>query len=474
MTLLEMIRASLRAKLDERAARQTEADAIVTTVETEGRSALTETEAAKLAEIRTALQACDAELATLKAREAEEVAAVEARQAAEAMAASIPTTPVVSNRGAAPSPGVGGAVVRTEARTYRPDVDPKGAQFLLDIGRRAMGDWEAAERLGRHMREERDLRGASIEARAAGTGAFAGLVVPQYLTDLVAPAAAAARPFANVCTHHDLPEKGMTVNISRITTATSAAAQASENTAVSETNIDDTLLTESVLTVAGQQTLSRQAIDRGTGTEDVTLNDLVRRYHSALDNKLFNDATTGLTNVAQAVTYTDASPTAAELYPKVLQGQSQLEAVMLDQGTSGVLAVMHSRRWAWMQSQVGTSWPFIGQPGYPAQSGGMNYATGYAQGVRGILPNGIGVIVDNNIATNLGGGTNEDEIYIVNAAECHLWEDPNAPLFIRAEQPAAASLGVLLVVYGYFAYTFRRYTNGMQKISGTGLVTPAF
>jgi hypothetical protein len=59
----------------------------------------------------------------------------------------------------------------------------------------------------------------------------------------------------------------MTVNISRITTATSVALQASENTAVSETNIDDTLLTENVQTAAGQQTLSRQAIDRGTGVD---------------------------------------------------------------------------------------------------------------------------------------------------------------------------------------------------------------
>jgi hypothetical protein len=31
-----------------------------------------------------------------------------------------------------------------------------------------------------------------------------------------------------------------------------------------------------------------------------------------------------------------------------------------------------------------------------------------------------------------------------------------------------------MVVYGYAAYSFRRYTNGHQKISGTGLVTPTF
>jgi hypothetical protein len=91
-----------------------------------------------------------------------------------------------------------------------------------------------------------------------------------------------------------------------------------------------------------------------------------------------------------------------------------------------------------------------------------------------VLPCGLEVIVDNNIATNLGAGTNEDELYVVPASECHLWEDPNAPFFIRAEQPAAGSLGVLLVAYSYFAYTFGRYSNGMQKVNGTGNITPQF
>jgi hypothetical protein len=90
-----------------------------------------------------------------------------------------------------------------------------------------------------------------------------------------------------------------------------------------------------------------------------------------------------------------------------------------------------------------------------------------------VLPCGLEVIVDNNISTTSGAGT-EDELYVVPATECHLWEDPNAPMFIRAEQPAAASLGVLLVAYSYFAYTFGRYANGMQKVNGTGLIAPLF
>jgi hypothetical protein len=138
-------------------------------------------------------------------------------------------------------------------------------------------------------------------------------------------------------------------------------------------------------------------------------------------------------------------------------------------------AVMHSRRWYWLSSQMGSTWPLINWAGVPTQAGGTADPTSsYASGVRGVLPSGLKVVVDNNIATNLGAGTNEDELYVVPASECHLWEDPSAPMFIRAEQPKAGNLGVLLVAYSYFAYTMQRYANGMGKVGGTGMVTPSF
>jgi hypothetical protein len=464
---LEQLRAAIRAALDERAAAQAAVDKITEAPQAENR-ALTADETSAFNEARGKLAPIDERLAGLDEAKRNAEQDVEARAAAARIAAEL---------GAAPVAGVGGAVVRNEARTYNPQNDRNGRNFLRDIGLRHMDPLgDAAHRLQRHMQEERTERAAALEGfegRAAGTAAFAGLVVPQYLTDLVAKNAAAGRPLANICNHHDLPEAGMTVNISRITTATSAAAQ-TENAAASETNIDDTILTETVFTVASQQTLSRQAVERGTGTEDITVDDMIRRYHTALDSKLINDATTGLTNVAQNVAYTDATPTALELYPKILNAQSNLETVMLDQGVGNLYAVMHSRRWAWMQSQVGTSWPLISQPGYGVQAGGANFSKGYGQGdVRGVLPAGIGVITDNSISTALGAGT-EDEIYVVNASELHLWEDPNAPLYIRTDATAAASLGILYVIYGYAAYSFRRYTNGHQKISGTGLIAPTF
>jgi hypothetical protein len=263
----------------------------------------------------------------------------------------------------------------------------------------------------------------------------------------------------------------MTVNLSRITTSSSTALQ-TENAGVSETDMDDTLLTINVQTNAGQQTLSRQAIERGAGVEPVVLDDLFRRYSTTLDSTLLNQATNGLTNVATTVAYTDATPTAAEAYPKIIEGLAGVESALLDMASGDNIAVMHSRRWYWLQNAMGSTWPLITQPGVVAQTLGANYATAYGSGVRGVLPNGTPVIVDNNVATTLGGGT-EDEIYLVDRQECHLWEDPSAPMYIRAEQTKAASLGVLMVVYGYFAYTHVRYAHA-RKIAGTGLIAPTF
>lgn len=368
------------------------------------------------------------------------------------------------------------ARIGQEERTYHKGNTGDGGPFLRDLAMQFMfRDVESEQRLSRHMQEERVERGQYM-TRAAGTGAFAGLTVPQYLTDMYAPATANLSPFADVCNQHDLPESGMTVNISRITTPTSVALQATENTSVSNTDIDDTLLTIPVQTAAGQQTLSRQAIERGTGVEGIVMDDLFRRYATTKDSTLINQVTTGLSASGTSVPYVDGTPTAAELWPKLLGAASGVEQALIGMGNADI-AVMHSRRWYWFQSQLTNSWPLVSQPGLggTGNDGSMaiNNGTAYGKGSRGVLPSGLVVITDNNVPTTKGGGT-EDEIYVTSSQECHLWQDPNAPVFIRAEQPAAASLGVLLVLYGYFAYTFGRFTNSVQLVGGTGLIAPVF
>ncbi|MFC8090306.1 hypothetical protein [Streptomyces sp. NPDC057301] len=162
----------------------------------------------------------------------------------------------------------------------------------------------------------------------------------------------------------------MSIELSRITTSSSAGIQSAQNTAVANQDMDDTPLSIPVQTAAGQQTVSRQAIERGSGIDDVTMQDLFNRVATTLDSTLLNQATTGLTNVASATAYTDASPTAAELWPKIQSAASTVEATLLNMGYA-THAVMHSRRWNWLASQVGSSWPFVSTAGMPVNAGGL-------------------------------------------------------------------------------------------------------
>lgn len=442
-----------------------EAKSILALATQEGRSNLTEEEGQRVEQLKEAREQAKKDIEGIRGKLAQ-AQSIKAEET-EAQRAAKEVTKTETRRPSYDQV----ARVGSEERTYHKGNDRRGSQFVKDVTRQFLyGDIEASTRLQRHMAEEKVER-AQYLTRAAGTGAFSGLVVPQYLTDMYAPAVAALRPFADACNKHDLPADGMTVNISRVTTASSVDLQATENTAVAEQNVDDTLLTENVQTASGQQTLSRQAIERGTGVEEVVMDDLFRRYATSLDSTLINQATTGLSPVSTATSYTDTSPTGAELYPKILEATSGAEAALLAQATPD-LVVMHSRRWYWLSSQMTNTWPLISSFGAQSQVGGLNSNAGYDKGARGVLPNGLSVVVDNNVPTTVN--TSEDEIYVVASSECHLWEDPNAPVFLRAEQAAAASLGVLLVLYGYFAYSFRRYPGGMRKVSGSGLTTPAF
>jgi HK97 family phage major capsid protein len=466
--LIEVLRKRVQDKLDERKNAQSNLDAVLSAPATEGRD-LNDVEAKAFGEAKAKIAAIDVDLKASEERLAGLVANEEARTAAETMAAKYPTSPVENK---------GGAKVGKEARTYSSGNDRRGGSFLRDVMRaHTMNDFQAMQRLDRHMQEERVDRAdymAGIEARDIGTGAFAGLTVPQYLTDLVAPKIRNRRPFADVCRSVPLPAEGMTVNISRITTGSAVAAQASEVAAVQETDIDDTLLTVNVRTISGQQDVSRQVIDRTTGGEQVVVEDLIGAYHEELDRQIIvADGTSGthlgIKNVASnaAVTYTDASPTAAELHPKL--------ADLLQQISSGVNDmthfIFHTRRWWWLASQLGTSFPLLTVGGAGLQQVGQLGDAGYMAQGRQYL--GAGIVLDRNIETTLGAGT-EDAIYGVNANECFLWEDPNAPLLIRAEQVGAGNLMVKFVIYGYSAFTAGRYPLATGDITGTGLIAPTF
>jgi len=354
-----------------------------------------------------------------------------------------------------------------------PDMYRNGGDhsFMADAYRSQSGDFSAQERLNKHQ---------EFEARDVGTGAFTGLVVPQYLIDEYAPIARAGSAVYNAVPKKPLPAFGMKVEVSRITTGSTAAEQATQNSAVSETNIDDTLLTVNVDTVAGQQDVSRQALERGGqpgfSLENIIFGDLVSAYYTKLDNLLINGSGSsgqplGIKSVSgiNTTTYTDASPTVAELYPKLADAIQEVNANRFAPATA---IVMHPRRWGFITAGLDSSnRPLVVPAGNnPDNAVGVGEAAAYGNVVGNLL--GLPVITDANIQTDAGSGNNEDIILIAKTDDMILFEDNIFQL--KFEETNAGNLTTKMVVYGYNAFASGRYPSGISMINGTGLITPTF
>jgi HK97 family phage major capsid protein len=425
--------------VEKRSALLAEADALVAAAKTEERDLTVEDETkidAALSEVRN----LDAQIARHKELEARSAEAAELRS--------------VNNI----APAI--TTVKSEARTY---AAASSNSFMVDaFNAQFRGDASASERLARHMTEER------VERRDVTSANFAGLVVPQFLIDLAAPFARAGRPVADSARKHQLPDAGLTLSISKVTTGSSVDTQ-SEGASVSETNMDDTKLDISVVTIAGQQTVSRQALERGSGVDMIVMGDLVNAYHTKLDANLVAEL---LSSAGQSVTYTDSSPTVAELYPKLADAIQKVQTTFFA-GPNAV--IMHPRRLAFFLAALDTTNRPLVVPAQRSQNGvgAGNGAPVYGNSGYEIM--GLPIITDANVSTAQGSGTNEDTIFIGNLQELHLWEQGSGePMYLRFDQPKAAELDVLAVVYGYAAYTANRYANAWAKIGGTGLVTPTF
>jgi len=450
-----MSKSYLDIALERRDAVKVEMDAVLEAVAAEERTDLTAEETEKVDALVEEARALDAKIEKFSTQATADAKAAEVRASVAAVVA----------------PRVGGATVTREARTYTPEAE---VSFVKDVyAAQIRGDYSAQERLARHTKEE------SVERRSVATDNFAGLVIPQYLVDLAAPYARAGRPTADYATSkHALPAAGMTLNISRMTTGTSTAVQETQNTDVSNTDSDDTLLTIPVRTIAGQQDLSKQAIERGTGIDTFVVADLIRSWHTTVDYQVLN----GTGNNGQfkgirasggnTVTYTATTPTTALLYSKLADAYQKVESNVFIAPTHWI---MHPRRLAAILASSDTT----GRPlAVPNSNGPMNAAAagaglpGYGNSGYTIL--GLPVVTDANVLTNLGAATNQDEIYCVAAPEMHLWEQPGSPFALSFDATGAGSLTVKSVVYGFGAFSAERYPLAASIISGTGLVAPTF
>jgi HK97 family phage major capsid protein len=503
-TLPEMI-ADEQAKADAAKLRKESSDrerrAILDAARAAGRMTLNADEDERFTRANDAYKAAKFEQANADARVTDYRSMHEEDEAASRAARRTTDTPASQRN-------TGGAHVTREERTYTREKSRRGeASFFRDSYRaQYTSDFNARERLERHMREvevegeARADRESGQQHRAQTTTTFAGLIVPQYLVDMVALLIRAGRPFANSCMGMPLPDQGMSFVIPRGTTGAAVASQTPENNAVQNTDEVWANLTVPVVTIAGQQDVSRQSLERGTpGIDELVYTDLAGAYHAELGRQALNGSGAsnqmlGMFQTAgiNAATLFGAAPTFTTFNSKVA---GQIAAVAgTGAGVIPRLIVMHPRRWGWLCSLVDTAGRPIIEPTaqYGAfNAGGLNVTPGGYGGDNGALDTngftivgniqGLPVITDAGVPTNVGTES-EDLVGAYDPSKLILWEDGDGmPNQLRFEQTLGNQLTVKVVCYGYAAFTAGRYPTAVGKVGGLdtggatfGLVAPTF
>lgn len=459
-----------------------ERDAILAKAEKEERSNLNEDEDKEFRRLTDEIKTHDERVAELLDAEKRE------RSAAE-LAGSLSDSGGIT----------GGAVVRREPMMYERG---KRTSYFADLGLAYVGgDEEARQRLARHRQEmdvelpkrearmeaefHRGIESLSIGERRAAIerrdisrvdGAGGEFVPPLWLMDEYAALARAGRPFADLVRNVPLPGGTDSINIPRITTGTAVAAQTADNAAVAETDMVTDSVAAPVRTIAGQQDLALQLVEQSpVGFDEIVLMDLRADYNAKLDAQLLAGSGAAgqlkgiLSAGGNAITYTDASPTLPELYPKVADAIQQASTAR--KRVPNVL-LMAPRRWFWALAQVdSTGRPFV----LPTAQGALNTLADVRdqafQGPVGTLL-GLPVVLDPNMPINLGAGTNEDRIIATLTTDLILFE---GGIRTRAlPEVLSGTLTVRFQLYAYVAWTAERYPTGTSIAAGTGLVTPTF
>jgi HK97 family phage major capsid protein len=346
--------------------------------------------------------------------------------------------------------------------------------FMSDLFQaQVRGDMQASSRIDRHQQHE-------IEKRAMTSATFGGVIPPAYLLDLYAKASRNGRVFADQCNQQTLPDVGMSLIVPRITTATAAGIQATENSAATTQDAAETDLTVNVRTIAGYVPVSRQGIERAAYSDQILFEDLIARYWAQLDTQCISGGggsgtILGVLSTSSISTSTASTATVAGVYPKIADLIQQINSASGGLGYVADKIFMHPRRWGFFEAALDTqNRPLMlptggGLMAFNPVAGGQ--ASGY--GEVGVM-HGLRVFTDANIPINLGTGTNEDRIIVMASNVVHLWERDADPVTLSFEQQAGTSLQVQLIVYGYAAFSAGRYPASSGVVSGAGLATPTF
>lgn len=354
-------------------------------------------------------------------------------------------------------------IVLTDEAIYRPD-DPQ-TSFVRDMVAARSGDSNAAERLARHNAQAAERRDLSTTATSGGD-----FVPPFHIITEWQEAARTTRPVADICVQRELPEYGDTVILPKVTTGGSVAVH-NESGNVSETDPVTAEVSSAVSTIGGQIDVSRKAFERSApGLDEVLTRDLLSAFDAELDRLvLYGSGSSGQwtgisTGAGSTLTYTAGTPTFGALLPKLAEA---LAKVATDRKRPATHWVLHPRRWADILRAVDTAGRPLVTPDGPMANAGTPGAV-VAEGNAGTLL-GLPVVLDANVSTTNGAGTNQDEVLLVRADDCHLYTRP--PVVRVFEETLSGTGQVRLQCWSYAALLLPR-ADSIVKIGGTGLTAP--
>lgn len=500
---IEQIKRRLTQLAELRKAAEARSSVVLDLVLAENR-ATTDDEAATLAASRTEVANLDAEAGPLtetlrKLEEAEEARAAEAPEAND--------DADEKRKAEAAEARQGGAKVGREPLTYERHNSERS--YLHDlvliekgIGRGERSDAEA--RLTRHATEMR-VEAPAFEARAFGRNAPTELrsddersgtpveyekrdlnrtdgtggyfVPPVWMMSDYIDLARGGRVIADACRRFPLPPGTDSINIPRVATGTATAIQTADNAAVTETDLTDDSVSAGVKTIAGQQDISLQAFEQSPlAFDQVILADLagdhaVKTDVQVIDGSNASGQVRGILTIGSVdtTTYTDASPTVPELYPKLADSYQTIAGARY---RVPEVIFMHPRRWAWMLAAVDSSnRPLVtmGAQG-PNNALAAHTANAAEGGPVGVTPFGP-VVLDPNIPTAEGAGT-EDVIILTRPSELYLWESAVRTRVLT--EVLSGTLTVRIQLYNYLAFMPDRRPESTSIVSGTGLIAPTF
>lgn len=452
----------------------TEAEAIRNAADA-GKRAFNDDELARLDEINDELGRIERSL-DAAARVNEQRAAGAENQLTRA--AAIEPTPAQEVATGAPAAGS----VSTRERDpghYRRN---SGQSYFEDLGHASRGNRDATERLEASHRHALDAMPREKRDLYLGSTTGQEFVPPVYLQDMFQEKHEAAAVVSGLVSNYDLPETGRTITVPKQTGAAAVGITASATplNALTDTDAAFGSATATVYMVSGIQDLELVLAERGTPAIDAVLT----RHFGALlgafiDSMVINGSgsgqPTGLLNTSgiQSVTYTDASPTFPEFYPKAGDLVTQVETEHFMPITAWVTAPRRFNKWA--SELDGSNRPYMAPTNQQVQNalaGTDGNPKPVASGWTGYQMYGAPIYKAAKVPLTLGAGTNEDVVIGADFEASHLWL---SPVIYEVDRSVNFKTGGLCVrARRYMAFIGDARPDATGKITGTGLVAPTF